>query len=348
MLEFRIVEADIATVAVDMLALKYAQAHYGVDAWMAQRLASVGVDPSPLQPPVGEHTLLGAHGVIATPELLVIGVPRLRSFGYEQIQLFAYDALAILARERPSARSVALTLHGAGFGLDEVASFQSELTGLQQAWASGQAPAGLGTVLLIERNASRCARLRQALARFIQESRPSEVIAGPNDSAIFLSPQADTIRPTDTNIPRAPEQSVSHSSASAQSHAFVAMPYSMDFEDLFHYGIQTPVNQNNLLCERVDLSVFTGDIVEYMRGKIETASVVIGVLTGSNPNVYLEVGYAWGREIPTILTANNVDDLKFDVKGQKCLEYKSITNLEQLLNAELEALKIAGRLAPHM
>lgn len=340
-LEFRIVEADIASVAVDVLALKYAQAHYGLDKALANKFASAGALTSALQPPVDQHALLSTHGVVAARELLVIGVPTLRLFSYDQIQQFTFDALPILARERPAATRIALTLHGAGFGLDEIASFQSELAGLQRAWSLGHAPTALTTILLVEQNTARCKRLRQALRKFIQESKPSDVIAGPDESAIFLDPQVDM------NGPLPVEQSQPQQTAAARWHAFVAMPYSDAFADLFHYGIEPPVHQNNLLCERVDQSTFTGDIVEYMRGKIETASVFIGVLTNSNPNVYLEVGYAWGKGIPTILAASNVEDLQFDVKGQKCLAYQSIVDLEGKLNAELKALQSAGRLSPH-
>ncbi len=45
-----------------------------------------------------------------------------------------------------------------------------------------------------------------------------------------------------------------------------------------------------------------GDVLEQVKKKIEeTASVVIAVLTEANQNVYLEIGYAWGKGRPTIL-----------------------------------------------
>ncbi len=59
--------------------------------------------------------------------------------------------------------------------------------------------------------------------------------------------------------------------------------------------------------------------------------MVIADVTGSNPNVYLEVGYAWGRDIPTLLVARAGEALKFDVKTQKCIYYKNITHLRKQL-----------------
>nr|MCU0700722.1 hypothetical protein [Myxococcaceae bacterium] len=123
-------------------------------------------------------------------------------------------------------------------------------------------------------------------------------------------------------------------------HAFVAMPFLAELEDVFHYGIQAPVKAAGLLCERVDQAQFDGLIIQRIKERIDTARVVIGDLSTANPNVYLEVGYAWGKGRPTILLVRDVKELRFDVQGHRCLEYRSIRELETLLSAEL------GRLTP--
>ena len=66
------------------------------------------------------------------------------------------------------------------------------------------------------------------------------------------------------------------------------------------------------------------------------------MLDGANPNVYLEVGYSWGKTIPTILLIKDVKELRFDVSGHKCLVYAYIKNLESLLTTELSKLKENG------
>jgi hypothetical protein len=65
-------------------------------------------------------------------------------------------------------------------------------------------------------------------------------------------------------------------------------------------------------------------------------------LTGANPNVYLEVGFAWGCGVPTVLLANNADELKFDTRGQRCLTYTKIKDLEGKLALELKSLHKDG------
>ena len=126
--------------------------------------------------------------------------------------------------------------------------------------------------------------------------------------------------------------------SSTKPHVFVAMPFSEDMEDTYIFGIQGPVNAAGYLCERVDLTVFTGDIIARIKSRIETASLVIADLTGANPNVYLEVGYAWGKDRPTLLVAKKGDPLKFDVQSQRCLIYKSISDLEKKLETDLASL----------
>ncbi len=76
---------------------------------------------------------------------------------------------------------------------------------------------------------------------------------------------------------------------------------------------------------------FTGEVLEWIKKRIASATLIVADLSTANPNVYLEVGYAWGCGKPTILTVRQTEDLKFDVRGQRCLVYKSIKSLEEML-----------------
>ncbi len=62
-------------------------------------------------------------------------------------------------------------------------------------------------------------------------------------------------------------------------------------------------------------------------------------IDGSTANVYLEVGYAWGKGRTTLLLARTGEELKFDVRGQRCIVYKSIADLSKKLAADLPGLK---------
>jgi hypothetical protein len=120
------------------------------------------------------------------------------------------------------------------------------------------------------------------------------------------------------------------------------MPFAEEMDDVFHYGIQGAVNAAGLLCERADLSTFTGDVIDWVKRRISSATLVVADLSSANPNVYLEVGYAWGCRVPTVLLARDANDLKFDVMSQRCILYKSIKSLEEALRRELQGLSKSG------
>ena len=93
-----------------------------------------------------------------------------------------------------------------------------------------------------------------------------------------------------------------------------------------------------LLCERLDTDTFTGGILDRIKWRIENATIVIAELTDMNPNVYLEVGYAWGNKKPTILLTKNIDIIASDMRGQRCIIYERIKDLEILLEKELKKI----------
>jgi hypothetical protein len=121
-------------------------------------------------------------------------------------------------------------------------------------------------------------------------------------------------------------------------HVFVAMPFAVEMEDVFYYGIQRAIDANGLDAVRIDKSAFTGDILEKIKNSIHTAVAAVVELTGSNPNVHLELGYAWGKGLPTVLLLKEGGDLCFDVRGQKCIMYRTIKDLETALSNELAML----------
>jgi hypothetical protein len=90
------------------------------------------------------------------------------------------------------------------------------------------------------------------------------------------------------------------------------MPFAPEFDDHFHYGIQQAVNAAGYLCERADLATFAGDVITWVKERIDTCLLAADLST-ANPNMYLEVGYAWGKGIPTVLLARDATDLDGNV-----------------------------------
>ena len=324
-IEIVVENGDAFAVQADVLALKYANKLYGVDRAAVHALMTVGIEPMEHMPKSSGFYITPTIGAIAANKILFVGVGPLRQFGYKEIRAFGRKVLEALAGEIPTTRHIALTIHGAGYGLDEAESFESEVAGLLDAINSGDFPTSLKRITVVDRNPGRARRLSDLLNRIL-----------PTDGHEIIRSQTGR-RLSDVVVPER-LRSVGYDSQS-KPNVFVAMPFAGEMDDVFHYGIQGAVNAAGFLCERADLSTFTGDVLDWVKKRIESASLVVADLTDANPNVYLEVGYAWGCGRPTVLLVKDTADLKFDVKGQRCLTYKKIRDLESLLKNELEGLK---------
>ncbi|MCR9142643.1 MAG: hypothetical protein NXI24_10360 [bacterium] len=346
-IEFR----DITACPADVVVLKHARKFYGADRIVKESLTETGVPEDLMRPADGAHSLIQTRGGIRAPLALYLGTARLGAFQYALIREFVSESLTILSRESPDARHVAMTLHGVGAGLDETECALSQLKGLVQAIKANRIPRGLERFTICEYNRKRALRIQERVAQYLKHANFAQT--GSGEWGFDLARQDTSRREWAARIqkagsvPAAARETAAFpesQDADEKPYAFVAMPFREELDDIFFYGIQEPVHRSGLLCERVDQSAFTGDVLEHIRTRIENAKVVIAELSDASPNVYLEVGYAWGRGVPTILLTQSGEALKFDVRNQRCLVYKRIKDLEVILARELEALRESGRI----
>jgi len=312
-----VVHGDALQCPADVLVLKFAQALYGVDEAVYRLLSKAGVAAQ--LPAVGASAYHDAPGGVRPPLLVFLGVPRIGIFSYADVRELGRRTLAELAEGVPAARHVATTLHGAGFGLDEIEAFEAQFAGLVDAIEAGDRPPALQRISFVEHDSGRARRLQAALHRLL----PTGVW---QPGAARLEPAARSAINT------------AGAASADKPKLFVAMPFAAEMNDTFHYGIQGAANAAGLLCERADMASFTGDVMEWVKQRISAARLVVADLSTANPNVYLEVGYAWGRGVPTVLLAKAGQELKFDVRAQRCIVYESIHHLETRLADELKAL----------
>jgi hypothetical protein len=119
--------------------------------------------------------------------------------------------------------------------------------------------------------------------------------------------------------------------------AFVLMPFDKAFEDIYRLGIKGAADQfDGLVAERVDDQIYREGILERIYRQIEVADIIIADMSGQNPNVFYEVGYAHAKRKLCILLTANVNDIPFDLKHQRHIVYgKSIVTLRRELEKEL-------------
>lgn len=115
------------------------------------------------------------------------------------------------------------------------------------------------------------------------------------------------------------------------------MPFSSSFDDIYEFGIKMTCSDLNSYAERVDEQIFKERILDRIYNQISKADVIIADMTGRNPNVYYEVGYAHGIGKDVILLTQDSTDIPFDLKHFPHIIYNNnIKKLSEQLYAKLD------------
>jgi hypothetical protein len=305
-----VVKDDVTSVAADVLLLKYAQRFYGADEAVAVRLLQQGVcKEADIAPPEGDFRLVETKGTIPAQRVLFVGTPRLGDFRYRQMRHFTRRAIEILAQQKFPVGTLTTTVHGANYGLDIEEALGSMFLGFQQGLTTHPIPS-LKQIVFVERLPRRFEILRNALVD-LELVMPTTTVD--SEGAVVSQKGSSRFEPE------------------RKKSVFVAMPFAEEFDDIYQFGIYAAVRRLGYVCEKVDESVFTGNIVERITEGIKNAEFVVADLSLERPNVYLEVGFAWGLKKPVVLVAREGQRLHFDLSHHKCLFYRTIGKLSETL-----------------
>lgn len=119
--------------------------------------------------------------------------------------------------------------------------------------------------------------------------------------------------------------------------AFVLMPFDQKFGDIYKYGIKSTAEDAGAIAERVDEQHFSESILERVYRQIDQADFIIAEMTGKNPNVFYEVGYAHAKDKICALITQNADDIPFDLKHHPHVIYDgSIVDLQSKLKPKID------------
>ena len=103
---------------------------------------------------------------------------------------------------------------------------------------------------------------------------------------------------------------------------FVLMPFTSEFNDVYH-GIKEGCDRAGAYCERLDDQIFEESMLDRIYNQILKSDCIIADMTGRNPNVFYEVGYAHALGKRVILITKDASDIPFDLKHHYHLEYGS-------------------------
>jgi nucleoside 2-deoxyribosyltransferase len=106
--------------------------------------------------------------------------------------------------------------------------------------------------------------------------------------------------------------------------AFVIMPFSPEFDQVFRHIIQPALTGYDV--SRADSRLDERGILEKIVTGIDEADLVIADITSTNANVMYELGVAHALNKPTVMIAQSVNQLPFDVRAYPVHEYSYETN----------------------
>lgn len=115
------------------------------------------------------------------------------------------------------------------------------------------------------------------------------------------------------------------------------MPFSEEFADIYELGIKPACELAGAYCERVDEQIFEERMLDRIYNQIAKADVIISDMTGKNPNVFYETGYAHALGKRVLLLTQKAEDIPFDLKHFQHVIYDGkITYLKNELVRRVE------------
>jgi hypothetical protein len=113
------------------------------------------------------------------------------------------------------------------------------------------------------------------------------------------------------------------------------MPFDDDFQSIWEQLIRPALEEAGYEVARADSRLNQRNILRDIVEGIATADLIVAELTTVNPNVMYELGICHGLRIPTVLIAQDLDEVPFDLRSYRVVTYtrdfEEITKLKDAL-----------------
>lgn len=109
--------------------------------------------------------------------------------------------------------------------------------------------------------------------------------------------------------------------ASSSNLCFVLMPFGGTFDQTYRDVMQPAISEAGLEPMRADQLFFPGAVMEQIRAAIQQSRLCVADVSGRNANVLYEIGIAHTIGKPTILLAQDIHDVPFDVRQYRLILY---------------------------
>lgn|GEM_PF-2091849 len=126
-------------------------------------------------------------------------------------------------------------------------------------------------------------------------------------------------------------------SALAKRQALLVMPFATEFDDR-HTIVREVFADLGYKCVRMDDLQYLGNIVHELYDKLVESQFIVADISGNNPNVFYELGYADALEKTVIVLKHQDSVAPFDVSGRRLIIYNKMTDLKEKLIAMVNGL----------
>jgi hypothetical protein len=103
---------------------------------------------------------------------------------------------------------------------------------------------------------------------------------------------------------------------------FVLMPFRPELRPVYEDHIRTVATRVQLSVARADDFFTARAVIDDIWAAILSSRVIIADCTGRNPNVFYEIGIAHTVGKPVVLITQDADDVPFDLRHRRYLEYR--------------------------
>lgn len=123
--------------------------------------------------------------------------------------------------------------------------------------------------------------------------------------------------------------------------AFVLMPFDAELQAVYTGFIAEVLTDAGFEVFRADDLLNQQNILNDIVESIAASDLIVADLTGSNPNVYYELGIAHTLDKPTILIAQDLDEVPFDLQSYRVISYG--THFAEMARAKVDLKRLLGQ-----
>jgi hypothetical protein len=109
----------------------------------------------------------------------------------------------------------------------------------------------------------------------------------------------------------------------ALRRCLVIMPFDPSFDPVYSMIRRAVLSGagGDTICQRLDELAAPGRMSEALVDALSAADFCVADLTGANPNVMWEVGYAMAMRKPVVFVTQDAESLPFDIRDMRTIEY---------------------------